>query len=182
MSILFIGPKIVKKSMKKSFLNLRFWCFGAKTRSDSCRILKTVHFGIGDISKCSMDAHLVRILVFFTIWSTNGSLVGVNQWLLCWGEPMAPLLRWTNGSLVGVNQWLPSGHAPSGCTPSGCTPPGAPLRAAPPGPGPLELEGKKLGGKNVPENYTLFLGKLCFSSFHLSKWSDSYLERQISSR
>ena len=46
---------------------------------------------------------------------TNGSLVEVNQWLLCWGEPMVPLLGepmapwlgWTNGSLVGVNQWFP---------------------------------------------------------------------------
>ena len=23
---------------------------------------------------------------------TNGSLLGVHQWLLCWGEPVAPLL------------------------------------------------------------------------------------------
>ena len=38
------------------------------------------------------------------------------------------------------------GYAPSGCT----------LRGAPPGPGPLELEGKKLGGKSVPENYIFF--------------------------
>ena len=59
---------------------------------------------------------------------------------------------------------------------------GAPLRGAPPGPGPLELEGKKLGGKSVPENYTLFLEKIRSSSLDLSKRSETYLERQISSR
>ena len=170
----------------KSVLNPHFKGFGAITRSDSCRVLKTVHFGIGDISKCWMDDHFVKILVFFTIWSTNGSLLGVHQWFLwvnqwflwvnqwfpCWGEPMAPLFGWTNGSLVGEYQWLPSGHTPSGC---------APLRGAPPGPGPLELEGKKLGGKSVPENY-IFFKKTRFSSFYLSKRSETYLVSQILSR
>ena len=119
--------KCEKKRSTKSLLNPHFKGFGAITRSDSCRVLKTVHFGIGDISKCWMDDHFVNIFVFFTIWSTNGSLLGVHQWFLwvnqwfpCWGEPMASLFGWTNGSFVGVNQWLPSWGAPMvpflGCT------------------------------------------------------------------
>ena len=44
--------------------------------------------------------------------------------------------------------------------PFGVHPFGArPFGVRPSGPGPLELEGKKLGGKSVPENYTLFFGK-----------------------
>ena len=117
-----------KKSIKKCLLNLHCKGLGAITRSDSCRVLKTVHFGIGDISKCWMDDHFVKIFVFFTIWSTNGSLLGVHQWFLwvnqwflwvnqwfpCWGEPMAPLFGWTGGSLVGEDQnhFPPAGGLP----------------------------------------------------------------------
>ena len=90
-----------KKRWGKSFLNLHFKGFGAITRSDSCRVLKTVHFGIGDISKCWMDDYFVKILVFFKIWSTNGSLLGVNQWFL-----------WVNQWFLWVNQWFPCWRAP----------------------------------------------------------------------
>ena len=90
-----------KKSIEKSLLKLHFKGFGAITRSDSCRVLKTVHFGIGDISKCWMDDHFVKILVFFTIWSTNGSLLGVHQWFL-----------WVNQWFLWVNQWFPCWRAP----------------------------------------------------------------------
>ena len=81
---------------------------------------------------------------------TSGSFVGVNQWLLCWGEPMASRARPLRGAL---------GRAP----PPVCR---------------VEIL-KKFTGKSVPENYTLFFGK---NTFFLSKRSETYLERQISSR
>jgi len=72
-------------------------------------------------------------LVVFTTW--GGSFVGVNQWLLCWGEPMASRARPLRGAL---------GRAP----PPVCR---------------VEIL-KKFTGKSVPENYTLFfLEKTRFS-------------------
>ena len=50
-----------------SFLNIHFKGFGAISRSRGCRVLKTVHFGIGDIPKCPTDESFIRIVVFFAI-------------------------------------------------------------------------------------------------------------------
>ena len=64
-------PKFSKKDWKKwstkSFLNLHFKGFGAITRSDSNRALKTVHFGIGEVPKCPTDDRFMKIWVFFAI-------------------------------------------------------------------------------------------------------------------
>ena len=75
LSILFIGPKIAKKSIHKILLKpsfLRFWHgFGAKTRSDSCRSCFSDHFGRVDVPFRPMNNHFVTILVFFAVFSAK---------------------------------------------------------------------------------------------------------------
>ena len=52
----------------KSLLKLHFKGFGAISRPRACRILKTVHFGIGDVPKCPTDDRFMKIFVFFAIF------------------------------------------------------------------------------------------------------------------
>ena len=85
-------------------------------------------------------------------------------WLLCWGEPMAPLLGWTNGF--------------AGAPASRARPLRGALGQAPPPVCRVEML-KKFTGKSVPENYILFFVK---NMFFPSQRSETYLERQISSR
>ena len=84
---------------KKSLLNLHFKGFGTITPSDSNRALKTVHFGIGDVQKAPTATRFNPILAFFSILArTNGCLVGENQWLLRWRQPMVASLE---GTILG---------------------------------------------------------------------------------
>ena len=73
MSILYPQGQKQRKNAKnkkstKSLLNPHFKGFGAISRPRACRILKTVHFGIGDVPKCPTDDRFMKILVFFAIF------------------------------------------------------------------------------------------------------------------
>ena len=117
-----------------------------------------------------MDDRFVKIWVFFTIWSTNGSLLGVHQWYPSWSAPMVPLLGCTNGTLLGVHQWYPCWGEPLAPL-LGST--NGSLRGAP---GPPRVGRKKVGRKKCP-------GKLHFVFWKKhSKCSETYLDRRISSR
>ena len=95
---------------------------------------------------------------------------------------VAPLLVWTSGSFVGVNQWLPCwGEPMAGAPPSRARPFGA--RWAGPRLLCVGWKYRKSSHEKVSRKTTLcFLLKLRFWSFYLSKRSETYLERQISSR
>ena len=58
---------MAKKLIRESLLNLHFKGFGALKRSFSCRVFKTVHFGIGEFPKAPTDDRFVKILEFFAI-------------------------------------------------------------------------------------------------------------------
>ena len=71
LSILFIGPKIAKKSIHKILLKPSFLSFGAKTRSDSCRSCFSDHFGRVAVRFRPMNNHFVTIWVFFAGFSAK---------------------------------------------------------------------------------------------------------------
>ena len=60
--------KNAKKMIRKiSLLTPRFNGLGALKRSFSCRVFKTVHFGIGEVPKAPTDDRFVKIFVSFAI-------------------------------------------------------------------------------------------------------------------
>ena len=95
-------------------------------------------------------------------------------WLLCWGEPVAPLLGWTNGSFVGVNQWLPCSGEPMvsrarplrGRAPFGARWAGPPLPC-------VERKYWKSSQEKVSRKTTLyFFGKTLKTVWNLSRTTD----------
>ena len=60
-----------KNTSTKSLLNPHFKGFGAITRSDSCRSCFSVHFRLGIIAKCWIDDHVVKIMMFFAVFSAK---------------------------------------------------------------------------------------------------------------
>ena len=205
-SILFIGPKIAKKSIHKIPLKpsfLRFWrknSIGFVQGFENCAFWSRNHLKMLDGWPFREDFCVLG--AFHHLGCTNGTLLGMHQWYPCWGAPMVPFLGCTNGTLLGVHQWYPSWGAPMvpflGCT-SGTlvgvnqwlpcwgapmAPFGArPLRGRAPRAGPPRVGRKKVGRKKCPGKlHFIFFEKIDFWTFYLSKCSDSYLERQISSR
>ena len=69
--------------MKKSIFNHHFKGFGAITRSFSCRALKTVHIGTGEVPKAPTDDRFMKILKFFGIFGRSaGAFFAQNGYFI----------------------------------------------------------------------------------------------------